>query len=64
MYKINYCWFNRQEILQKAKKKYFKKAAEYYLKNKEAIKEKTRERYKTLSQQQKGKIKEYRKIMY
>ena len=32
--------FNRQEILQKAKKNYSKeKAAEYYLLNKEAIKE-------------------------
>ena len=32
--------FNRQEILQKAKKNYSReKAAEYYLLNKEAIKE-------------------------
>ena len=38
--------FNRQEILQKAKEKYYKqKAAEYYLKNKEVIKEKARNRY-------------------
>ena len=52
---MNYCWFNRQEILQKAKEKYSKeKAAEYYLKNKEAIKEKSRKRYKNLSQQKKG----------
>ena len=36
---MNYYWFNRQEILQKAKEKYSKeKAAEYYAKNKEAIK--------------------------
>ena len=36
---MSYYWFNRQEILQKAKEKYSKeKAAEYYLKNKEAIK--------------------------
>ena len=59
---MNYCWFSRQEILQKAKEKYSKeKAAEYYLKNKEAIKEKSRKRYKNLSQEQKGKIKEYEK---
>ena len=46
---MNYYWFNRQEILQKAKERYSKeKAAEYYLKNKEAIKEKARDRYKTL----------------
>ena len=38
---MNYYWFNRQEILQKAKEKYSKeKAAEYYKQNKEAIKEK------------------------
>ena len=41
---MNYYWFSRQEILQKAKEKYFKeKAAEYYTQNKEAIKEKSRE---------------------
>ena len=48
---MNYYWFNRQKILQKAKEKYSKeKAAEYYKQNKESIKEKSRERYKTLSQ--------------
>ena len=35
--------FNRQEILQKAKDRYYKKeATKYYLKNKEAIKEKSK----------------------
>ena len=49
--KINYYWFNRQEILQKAKEKYSKeKAAEYYAQSKEAIKEKSRGCYKNLSQ--------------
>ena len=39
--KMSYYWFNRKEILQKAKERYSKeKAAEYYLENKEAIKEK------------------------
>ena len=38
---------NRQVILQKAKERYSKeKAAEYYLKNKEAIKEKSNNRYR------------------
>ena len=33
--KMNYYWFNRQEILQKAKEKQSKeKAAEYYKQNK------------------------------
>ena len=37
---MNYYQFNRKEILQKAKEGYSKKkAAEYYSKNKEAIKE-------------------------
>ena len=56
---MNYYWFNRQEILQKAKEKYSKeKAAEYYKQNKEAIKEKSKEHYKNLSQEEKYKIKE------
>ena len=55
---MNYYWFNRQEILQKAKGRYSKeKAAKYYLQNKESIKEKSRERYKNLSEEKKNKIK-------
>ena len=35
---MNYYWFSRQEILQKAKEKYSKeKVAEYYKQNKEPI---------------------------
>ena len=49
---MNYYWFNRQEILQKAKEKYSKvKAAEYYKRNKETIKEKSKERYENLKGQ-------------
>ena len=59
---MNYYWFNREEILLKAKQNYSKeKAAEYYKQNKEAIKENSRERYKNLSQEVKDKIKEYKK---
>ena len=59
---MNYYWFNRQEILQKAKENYSReKAAEYYKQNKEAIKEKAKERYKNLLQEEKDKIKEYQK---
>ena len=62
---MNYYWFNKQEILQKAKEKYFKeKAVEYYPQNKEAIKEKSREYYKNLSQEEKDKIKEYQRKKY
>ena len=46
--------------LAKSKRKNSKeKAAEYYAQNKEAIKENSRKRYKNLSQEKIGKIKEY-----
>ena len=51
--------------MQKGKEKYSKEeAAEYYKQNKEAIKEKSRGRYKNLSQEKKDKIKEYQKEKY
>ena len=51
---MSYYWFNRQEILQKAKENHSKKkAAEYYLKNKETRKEKARDHYKNLSEEEK-----------
>ena len=57
-------WCNRQEILQKAKERYSKeKAAEYY-KQKKVIKEKSRNCYKNLSEEEKNKIKEYQKKRY
>ena len=59
---MSYYWFNKKEILQKAKGRYSKeKAAEYYLQNKEAIKVKLRNQYKSLSEEKKEKIKEYQK---
>ena len=52
---MSYYWFNNQETLQKAKEKYSKeKAAEYYLKNKEAIKEKLKKKTRLKSTKQKG----------
>ena len=63
--RMSYYLFNRQEILEKAKKRYSKeKAAEYYLQNKEVIKEKAGNRYKNLSEEEKNKIKEYQKKRY
>ena len=51
---MNYYWFKRQEILQKAKEKYSKeKTAEYYVQNKEATNEKSREHFKNLPQEKK-----------
>ena len=62
---MSYCWFNRQKILQKAKERYSKeKAAEYYVQNKEAIKEKLKNRYKNLTKEEKDKIKEYQQKIY
>ena len=62
---MSYYWFNRKEILQKAKERYSKeKAAEYYLQNKEAIKEKSKNRYKNLSKEGKDKIKVYQRKRY
>ena len=52
---MSYFWFNNQETLQKAKEKYSKeKAAEYYLKNKEAIKEKLKKKTRLKSTKEKG----------
>ena len=56
---MNYYWFNRQEILPKAKESYSKeKASEYYAQNKETLKEKSREHYKNLLREEKDEIKE------
>ena len=50
---MSYYCLNRREILQKAKECYSKeKAAEYYLENKEAIKEKSKNRSKSLSHEE------------
>ena len=55
---MSYYWFNRKEILQKAKERYSKeKAAEYYSQNKEAIKEKSKNRYKNLPKGEKTTLK-------
>ena len=59
---MTYYWCNTQEILQKAKERYSKeKAVEHYKQNKEVIKEKSRNRYKNMSEEEKNKIKEYQK---
>ena len=59
---MSYYQFNRQEILQKGKERYSReKADEYYLKNKKVIKEKARNRYRNLPEEEKNKIKDYQK---
>ena len=51
---MSYYWCNRQEILQKSKERCSKeKAAESYQQNKETMKEKSRNRYKNMSEEEK-----------
>ena len=57
---MSYYWFNRQELLQKAKEIYHnrggkEKPAEYYIANKDVIKEKTNNKYRSLSAEEKNK---------
>ena len=65
--KMSYYQFNRQEILKKVKERYSnERAAEYSLQNKEAIKEKARDRYENLSEEEKNKtrdIKKYQELL-
>ena len=64
---MSYYKFNRQELLQKAKKKYGnggkEKAAEYYQANKDVIKEKEN-KYRNLSEEQKEAKRQYSKSRY
>ena len=51
---MSYYWLNRKEILQKAKGNYTKeKVAEYYSKNKEAIKDKSKKLIQKLTKRRK-----------
>ena len=62
---MSYYQFNGKEIFQKAKERYSKeKAAEYYLQNKEVIKEKSKNWYRYLSEEEKDKIKVYQRKRY
>ena len=54
---MNYYWFKRQEILQKATEKYSKeKAAEYFKQNKEAIKKSQKSIRKTGHKKKKTRL--------
>ena len=55
---MSYYWFNRKEILLKAKERYSKeKAAEFYSQNKEAINEKIKIDTKTCQKKKKARLK-------
>ena len=58
---MSYHWFNRQQLLQKAKDRYHQcggkeKAAKYYLENKGILKEKAKNEYKDLSEKEKEEM--------
>ena len=55
---MSYYWFNREEVLQKAKEKYGncggkEKPAGYYRANKDVLKEKAKNEYKNMSEKEK-----------
>ena len=55
---MSYYWFNREEVMQKAKEKYNncggkEKPAEYYRTNKDVLKKKAKNRYRDLSEKAK-----------
>ena len=58
---MSYYWFNRQQLLQKAKDRYHQcggkeKSAKYYLENKGILKEKAKNEYKDLSEKEKEEM--------
>ena len=66
---MSYYWFSRQELLQKVKDKCHDcggrdKAAEYYLENTGVLKQKAKNKYKNLSEEEKEAKKEYGKNRY
>ena len=66
--KMSYYWFNRQELLQKAKEKYDnggkEKAVKYYQANKGVIKQKSNDKYENLTEKEKGAKRQYSKNRY
>ena len=65
---MSYYWFNREELLKKAKEKYDnggkEKAAKYYKDNKDVIKQKSNDEYKNLSEKEKEAKGQYSKNRY
>ena len=66
---MNYYWFNGVEILQKTKEKYNtcgsrEKSDKYYRKNKDVLKEKTKNKYKNMSEKEQEAKNEYNKNKY
>ena len=56
--KMSYYWFNRQELLQKVKNRYCncggrEEAAEYYISNKDVLKENANNKYRKWTDKEK-----------
>ena len=63
---MSYYWFNRDELLKKAHKKYQKegvkeRTSDYYQRNKETIRNMARNKYKNLSFEKKKRKKVFKK---
>ena len=65
---MTYYWLNRKELLNKAKEKYDdggkEKAAKYYKDNKDFLKQKSNDKYKNLSEEEKKAKRQYSKNRY
>ena len=62
---MSYYWFNREEILQKYHNEGGKeKAAKYYQKNKDILKERAKNRYRNLSEENKEVKRQYIRARY
>ena len=67
--KFRYYWFNRQELLEKVKYKYHncgskEETAEYYLANKDVLKENANNKCKNLPEEEKEAKREYERNRY
>ena len=66
---MGHYWFNRQELLEKAKDRYHdgggkEKTVEYYIANKDLQKEKANSKYRNLSEEEKEPKREYNRNRY
>ena len=66
---MGHYWFNRQELLEKAKDRYHdgvgkEKTVEYYIANKDLQKEKANSKYRNLSEEEKESKREYNQNRY
>ena len=66
---MSYYWFNREELLQKAKDRYYnggttKEAGDCFIASKDVLKGKANSKYKNLSEKEKEVKREYSRNRY